>query len=72
MAASPGAVTAGELKSVNPETLEVVGSVRAKGPEVIPEAVTETRLAQEGWARLSREERRRLPAAVAPGHVLAC
>ena len=52
--------TSGELQSINPATLEIVGSVRTSPPEEIPEAVAEARLVQERWGRTSWEERRRL------------
>ena len=55
----------GELRSVNPATLEVVGAVPVTPPEAVPEAVAEARLAQRQWARTSFAERRRLLAAVA-------
>ena len=53
------------LESVNPATLEVVGSVRASASEEVQEAVTEARLAQERWARTTFDERRALLANVA-------
>lgn len=65
MAASPGALAAGELRSVNPATLEVVGAVPAAAPEEIAEAVAESRLAQERWARTPFAERRALLARAA-------
>ena len=55
----------GELRSVNPATLEVVGAVAVTPLEAVTEAVTEARLAQQQWARTSFAERRALLAAVA-------
>ena len=55
----------GELRSVNPATLEVVGAVAVTPLEAVTEAVTEARLAQQQWARTSFAERRGLLAAVA-------
>lgn len=65
MAVSPGVVATGELRSVNPATLEVVGAVRAVGPEEIAEAVSEARLVQERWGRTRPAERRELLGRVA-------
>ena len=59
MTASPH-VVGGELRPVNPATLEPVGSVRVNRPEEVGEAVAEARLAQETWARESLEARSRL------------
>ncbi len=55
----------GELRSVNPATLEVVGAVAVTPLEAVTEAVTEARLAQQQWARTSFQERRALLASVA-------
>ena len=48
----------GELRSVNPATLEVVGAVAVTPLEAVSEAVAEARLAQQQWARTSFAERR--------------
>jgi acyl-CoA reductase-like NAD-dependent aldehyde dehydrogenase len=58
--AAPSELAAAELRSVNPATLEPVGSVPATEPEEVQEAVAEARLAQERWARISLADRRRL------------
>nr|MDQ3824040.1 aldehyde dehydrogenase family protein [Actinomycetota bacterium] len=58
--AAPSELVAGELRSVNPATLEPVGAVRATEPEEVQEAVAEARLAQERWARTDLRERGRL------------
>jgi succinate-semialdehyde dehydrogenase/glutarate-semialdehyde dehydrogenase len=62
--AAPSELVAGELRSVNPATLEPVGSVPATEPEAVQEAVAEARLAHERWARTGLDERRRLLLAV--------
>jgi len=49
-----------ELASLNPATLEVVGSVQRTPIEAVPELVTEARLAQEHWARTPPVARREL------------
>ena len=51
----------GELRVVNPATLEVVGSVPTVRPEAVQELVAEARLAQErfGAATLDRAARAR-------------
>ena len=54
-----------ELHSVDPATLEELGSVPVSAPEEVAEAATEARLAGERWAQSSFEERRALLAAVA-------
>ena len=46
MTASPHAL-GGELRSVNPATLEPVGSVALTPPEELAEVLAEARLAQE-------------------------
>ncbi len=60
--------TAGELRSIDPATLEVVGTVQTAPPEEIAEAVAEARAAQRAWGESSFAERRtvlgRLAAAV--------
>jgi acyl-CoA reductase-like NAD-dependent aldehyde dehydrogenase len=58
--AAPSELAAAELRSVNPATLEPVGSVPTTEPEAVQEAVAEARLAQERWARSDLEERKRL------------
>jgi len=50
----------GELRVVNPATLEEVGSVRTTEPEGIAEAVSEARFAHEKWAREPFDARARL------------
>jgi len=59
VSATPSSV-GGELRVVNPATLEQVGSVHATEPEGIAEAVAEARLAHERWAREPFEARARL------------
>src|SRR4051794_7333247 len=39
----------GELRVVNPATLELVGTVAATDPASVQDLVTETKLAQEQW-----------------------
>jgi acyl-CoA reductase-like NAD-dependent aldehyde dehydrogenase len=56
---------AGELRSVNPATLEEVGAVPVSPPEEVAEAVGEARVAAERWGRSSFAERQALLAAVA-------
>jgi acyl-CoA reductase-like NAD-dependent aldehyde dehydrogenase len=58
--AAPSELAAGELRSINPATLEPVGAVPTTEPEEVQEAVAEARLAQERWARTSFRERARL------------
>jgi succinate-semialdehyde dehydrogenase/glutarate-semialdehyde dehydrogenase len=58
--AAPTELAAGELRSINPATLEPVGSVRTTEAAEVQEAVAEARLAQERWARTGFAERRRL------------
>ncbi|HEY7017923.1 MAG TPA: aldehyde dehydrogenase family protein [Gaiellaceae bacterium] len=53
------------LRSVDPATLEEVGSVPVSPPEEVAEAVAEARIAGERWARSSFAERRELLGAVA-------
>jgi succinate-semialdehyde dehydrogenase/glutarate-semialdehyde dehydrogenase len=55
----------GELRSVNPATLEVVGTVPVAPPEEVAEAATEARLAQRAWGETSWDERRQLLGRVA-------
>jgi acyl-CoA reductase-like NAD-dependent aldehyde dehydrogenase len=54
-----------ELRSVNPATLEPLGSVPASRPEDVAEAVADARLAAERWAQSSFAERRALLGRVA-------
>jgi succinate-semialdehyde dehydrogenase/glutarate-semialdehyde dehydrogenase len=54
-----------ELRSLNPATLELVGTAPVADPAEVQEAVAEARLAQERWGRTSLLERRRLLADVA-------
>jgi acyl-CoA reductase-like NAD-dependent aldehyde dehydrogenase len=49
-----------ELRSVDPATLEPVGTVPVTPPEAIPEIVAEARLAQGRWAATAHAERRAL------------
>src|SRR4051812_46345519 len=58
-------VAEGELRVVNPATLELVGTVPATAPESVQEVVAESRLAQERWGRTTHAERRELLVAVA-------
>ena len=51
---------ADELRSVNPATLEEVGSVTVSPPEEVAETVTDARLAAQRWAESSFAERRAL------------
>ena len=53
-------VVEGELRSLNPATLEVVGSVRTPDPAELEEIVARAREAQARWAETSLDERRRL------------
>jgi acyl-CoA reductase-like NAD-dependent aldehyde dehydrogenase len=54
-----------ELRSVNPATLEPLGSVPVSRPEDVAEAVADARLAAERWAQSSFAERRALLGRVA-------
>ncbi|HYX76217.1 MAG TPA: aldehyde dehydrogenase family protein, partial [Gaiellaceae bacterium] len=56
---------AGELRSVDPATLEELGTVPIAPPEEVAETVTESRLAAERWRESSFAERRSLLGAVA-------
>src|SRR4051812_22196255 len=58
-------VAEGELRVVNPATLEVVATVPTTRREAVQELVAEARLAQEPWGRTSLDERRELLIAVA-------
>src|SRR5919197_757561 len=53
-------VVEGELRSLNPATLEVVGSVRRTDPARLGELVARAREAQARWAGTSLDARRRL------------
>src|SRR5471030_1915606 len=54
-----------ELVSVNPATLERVGSVRRTNPADVPQVVAVARAAQEQWSRLDLAARSRVLAQVA-------
>ena len=58
-------VAPAELRSVNPATLEPVGSVPVSAPEEVAEAVSDARLAAGRWAESSFDERRALLGRVA-------
>jgi succinate-semialdehyde dehydrogenase/glutarate-semialdehyde dehydrogenase len=53
-------VVEGELRSLNPATLEVVGSVRPTDPRELEEIVARAREAQTRWAETPLDARRRL------------
>ena len=53
-------VVEGELRSLNPATLEVVGSVRSTDPAELGAVVARAREAQARWAETSLDARRRL------------
>src|SRR5919202_2436680 len=53
-------VVEGELRSLNPATLEVVGSVPATDPAELEEIVARAGAAQARWEETSLDERRRL------------
>ena len=65
MARETQAASAEDLRSVNPATLEELGTVAISPPEEVAEAVVEARLAAERWAQSSFAERRTLLGAVA-------
>jgi acyl-CoA reductase-like NAD-dependent aldehyde dehydrogenase len=50
-------VTEGELRVVNPGTLDLVATVQTTPVEAVAEIVAETRLEQEGWGRVPLGER---------------
>src|SRR5256885_1464227 len=50
----------GELRVVNPATLELVGTVAASDPAAVQELVSEAKLAQEAWGEAPLAERRAL------------
>ncbi|HET7808627.1 MAG TPA: aldehyde dehydrogenase family protein [Gaiellaceae bacterium] len=56
---------AAELRSVDPATLEELGTVAVSPPEEVSEAVSEARVAAARWAQSSFDERRALLGAVA-------
>src|SRR5689334_5823366 len=56
---------AAELRSVDPATLEELGTVAVSPPEEVSEAVSEARVAAARWAQSSFDERRSLLGAVA-------
>src|SRR5919198_948760 len=60
MSAPAELVAEGELRSLNPATLEVVGSVRTTDPAELGKVVAQAREAQARWAQTSLDERRRL------------
>jgi acyl-CoA reductase-like NAD-dependent aldehyde dehydrogenase len=64
MAATSDPVAAGQLRSINPATLEVVGSVAVTPPDEIPDVVAEASLVQSRWGGSTFEERSRLLRAV--------
>jgi acyl-CoA reductase-like NAD-dependent aldehyde dehydrogenase len=49
-------VATGELRVVNPATLELVGTVRTTDPSAVRELVTEAKLAQGAWGETSLQE----------------
>ena len=53
------------LRSVDPATLEPVGTVEVMPPEAVPELVAEARLVQRSWAGSTHAERRALLVRVA-------
>jgi len=50
----------GELRVVNPATLELVGTVMATEPADVQELVTEAKVAQEAWGEASPGDRRKV------------
>ena len=50
----------GELRVVNPATLELVGTVTTTDPAAVQEIVTEAKLAQEAWGETALADRRAL------------
>ncbi|MCW2962842.1 MAG: putative succinate-semialdehyde dehydrogenase [Actinomycetia bacterium] len=55
----------GELRVVNPATLELVGTVATTDPAAVQEVVTEAKLAQEAWGETPLDDRRALLVRVA-------
>ena len=53
-------VASGELRVVNPATLEVVGTVSTTDPAAVQEIVSEAKLAQVAWAETPVADRRAL------------
>ena len=60
MAAPAELVVGGELRSLNPATLEVVGSVPVTEPSAVEEIVARAAEAQARWAEQTLDARRRL------------
>src|SRR5919198_1603532 len=60
MSAPAELVAEDELRSLNPATLEVVGSVRTTDPAELGKVVAQAREAQARWAQTSLDDRRRL------------
>src|SRR5690348_14976623 len=50
----------GELRVVNPATLEVVGTVTTTDPAAVQEVVSEAKVAQEVWGETPLADRRAL------------
>ena len=55
----------GELRVVNPATLELVGTVTTTDPSAVQEIVSEARLAQDAWGETPLADRRALLVRVA-------
>jgi acyl-CoA reductase-like NAD-dependent aldehyde dehydrogenase len=55
----------GELRVVNPATLELLGTVETTDPVAVQEVVIEAKLAQEAWGETPLEDRRALLVRVA-------
>jgi acyl-CoA reductase-like NAD-dependent aldehyde dehydrogenase len=55
----------GELRVVNPATLELVGTVTTTDPSAVQELVTEAKLAQEAWGETPLADRREVLVRVA-------
>ncbi|MDX6476360.1 MAG: hypothetical protein QOH95_1871 [Gaiellaceae bacterium] len=55
----------GELRVVNPASLELVGTVETTDPMAVQELVSEARLAQEAWGEAAPDDRRALLVRVA-------
>jgi acyl-CoA reductase-like NAD-dependent aldehyde dehydrogenase len=58
-------VATGELRVVNPATLELVGTVTTTDPSAVQEIVSEAKLAQEAWGETPLADRRALLVRVA-------
>ena len=63
-------VASGELRVVNPATLEVVGTVSTTDPAAVQEIVSEAKLAQVAWAETPVADRRALLLRVAEAVLL--